>query len=125
MGYAKGLKNKNRMLNSCHFSKEELISIPTKELNKILQEKGISKKIRQIIKEERRTLKNRRYAKTCRKKEERTKFDFEEENKKLKEEIKNLQKEILKKRYEQDILLDQLESISNEVNTSKKDEIGK
>ena len=47
--------------NSCHFSKEELISISTKELNKILQEKGISKKIRQIIKEERRTLKNRRY----------------------------------------------------------------
>ena len=51
----------NMLSNSCHFSKEELISISTKELNKILQEKGISKKIRQIIKEERRTLKNRRY----------------------------------------------------------------
>ena len=62
-------------------------------------------------------------AKSCRKKEDETKSDIEEENRKLKEEIQKLQNEISKKKYEQNILLDQLELISNEVNISKQEKI--
>ena len=47
-------------------SDQDLVALGTKELNKKLKRNGISKKRAKELKAERRTLKNRGYAATCR-----------------------------------------------------------
>merc|ERR1712222_129641 len=61
---------------------EELVLIPTKDLNKVVKESGLTKEDVRKIKEKRRTLKNRGYAASCR-----VKRDCEEESLKAELEI--------------------------------------
>merc|ERR1711928_106530 len=67
---------------------EELVLIPTKDLNKVVKESGLTKEDVRKIKEKRRTLKNRGYAASCR-----VKRDCEEES--LKAELNCLERDVL------------------------------
>ena len=49
-----------------NLSDQDLVALGTKELNKKLKRNGITKKRAKELKAERRTLKNRGYAATCR-----------------------------------------------------------
>ena len=51
-------------------SDQDLVQISTKDLNKLMKKKGIGKDRAKHIKQERRTLKNRGYAASCRDKRE-------------------------------------------------------
>jgi len=64
-----------------------LVTISTKELNRLLKKKGINKGRQKEIKSERRTLKNRGYASNCR-------VSREEEEKTLEKEIIGLEAEL-------------------------------
>jgi len=66
---------------------EELVLIPTKDLNKVVKESGLTKDDVRKLKEKRRTLKNRGYAASCR-----VKRDCEEES--LKAELKCLKRDV-------------------------------
>merc|ERR1712037_278530 len=66
---------------------EELVLIPTKDLNKVVKESGLTKEDVKKIKEKRRTLKNRGYAASCR-----VKRDCEEES--LKAELGRLEMDV-------------------------------
>jgi len=66
---------------------EELVLIPTKDLNKVVKESGLNKEDVRKIKEKRRTLKNRGYAASCR-----VKRDCEEES--LKAELALLERDV-------------------------------
>merc|ERR1712126_641354 len=66
---------------------EELVLIPTKDLNKVVKESGLTKEDVRKIKEKRRTLKNRGYAASCR-----VKRDCEEES--LKAELECLKRDV-------------------------------
>jgi len=66
---------------------EELVLIPTKDLNKVVKESGLTKEDVRKIKEKRRTLKNRGYAASCR-----VKRDCEEES--LKAELGCLERDV-------------------------------
>ena len=64
-------------------SDQELVTLSTKELNRMLKKKGISKDRAKEIKRERRTLKNRGYAANCRVKREDEEKTLEQENERL------------------------------------------
>jgi len=66
---------------------EELVLIPTKDLNKVVKESGLPKEDVRKLKEKRRTLKNRGYAASCR-----VKRDCEEES--LKAELECLKRDV-------------------------------
>merc|ERR1712223_1371341 len=92
-----------------------LVTISTKELNRLLKKKGINKSRQKEIKSERRTLKNRGYASNCR-------VSREEEEKTLEKEIFDLEAEI--KRHGPGAL-EKLEEeyvqLRNEINCIKKE----
>merc|ERR1712018_670226 len=67
---------------------KELVTISTKELNRMLKKKGIGKSRQKEIKCERRTLKNRGYASNCRISREDEEKRLEKDNVKLEDEIK-------------------------------------
>merc|ERR1711879_799284 len=62
---------------------EKLVTLSTKELNKMLKKRGISKERAKEIKRDRRTLKNRGYAANCRVKREDEEKSLEQENERL------------------------------------------
>jgi len=64
-------------------SDQELVTLSTKELNRMLKKKGITKERAKEIKRERRTLKNRGYAANCRVKREDEEKTLEQENERL------------------------------------------
>ena len=68
--------------------------ISTKELNNYLKEKNIPKEIQKEIKHERRTLKNRGYAASCRRKKETSYDSMSSLNDKLKDDIECKQSQI-------------------------------
>lgn len=70
---------------------EELIGLSVKDLNKLL--KGKNKEQVLILKQRRRTLKNRGYAANCREKRLSQKDILENEKRALEEEIEQLQKD--------------------------------
>lgn len=72
-------------------SDDELISLSVKDLNKLL--KGKNKEQVMILKQRRRTLKNRGYAANCREKRLSQKDILENEKRKLEEDIDLFQKE--------------------------------
>merc|ERR1712055_941333 len=76
---------------------EELVLIPTKDLNKVVKESGLNKEDVRKIKEKRRTLKNRGYAASCR-----VKRDCEEESLKAELEILNRRCEDQKNKIERE-----------------------
>merc|ERR1712088_925239 len=75
---------------------QKLVQISTKELNRILKKKGISKARKDEIKSQRRTLKNRGYASTCR-------VSREEEEKQLQKDIFQLDEQIKSKPTEESL----------------------
>jgi len=90
-----------------------LVTISTKELNRLLKKKGINKARQKEIKSERRTLKNRGYASNCR-------VSREEEEKTLEKEIFDLESEI--KRHEPlEKLEDEYMQLRSEINCLKKE----
>jgi len=68
-------------------SDQDLVALGTKELNKKLKRNGITKKRAKELKAERRTLKNRGYAATCRVKREKEEETLEKENSELRRRI--------------------------------------
>merc|ERR1712062_266708 len=80
--------NLNQLLpnNPIGITDEELVSIPIKEINRTFKSTGLTSKDQTKMKKKRRTLKNRGYAETTRRKKE-------EEIKKLEAELKHLETE--------------------------------
>merc|ERR1711990_807103 len=76
---------------------EELVLIPTKDLNKVVKESGLTKEDVRKIKEKRRTLKNRGYAASCRVKrdceEESLKGDVSELNRRCEDQKNKIERE--------------------------------
>ena len=62
---------------------QELVTLSTKELNRMLKKKGITKERAKEIKRERRTLKNRGYAANCRVKREDEEKTLKQKNERL------------------------------------------
>jgi len=81
---------------------QTLVTISTKELNRILKKKNISKTRSDQIKSQRRTLKNRGYASTCRHSREDEEKQLEKDILELDEKIKSKPpEEILKAEHDQ------------------------
>lgn len=68
-GYEEGFLNPV-CVASLGISDEDLILMPTRDLNKFLKSKGLSRDMQKAIKQQRRTMKNRGYAASCRVKRE-------------------------------------------------------
>jgi len=78
----------NIPLETLGIKQEELILMPTRDLNKFLKSKGLSREKIKAVKQQRRTLKNRGYASSCRVKRE-------EQINQLKDELKHIGSNIL------------------------------
>jgi len=63
-------------LETLGIKQEDLIIMPTRDLNKFLKSKGLSREKIKAVKQQRRTLKNRGYASSCRHKREDSIKDF-------------------------------------------------
>merc|ERR1712037_956284 len=74
--------------NDIGLSDQELVTMSTKEINKLLKKRGIDKDRQKELKQERRTLKNRGYAANCRVKRETEEKTLEKRNDKLKYDMK-------------------------------------
>ena len=99
---------------------EKLVTLSTKDLNKMLKKRGISKDRAKEIKRERRTLKNRGYAANCRVKREDEEKSLEQENERLYKLITYNQRLTQEHRRETQILKDKVERGMKEIREMKK-----
>jgi len=87
--YDEILSNPINTRNDIGISDQELVTMSTKEINKLLKKSGIPKERQKELKEERRTLKNRGYAAVCRVKREDEEKTLEKKNDLLRHNIKS------------------------------------
>ena len=99
---------------------EKLVTLSTKDLNKMLKKRGITKDRAKEIKRERRTLKNRGYAANCRVKREDEEKSLEQENERLYKLITYNQRLTAEHRRETQILKDKVERGMKEIREMKK-----
>ena len=109
--------------NDIGLSDEELVMISTKELNNYLKENNIPKERQKEIKHERRTLKNRGYAASCRRKKETSYDSMSSLNDKLSDEIKCKQSQIKESKREREQLRIQYLLITKECEQLKSGEV--
>jgi len=83
------LSNPINQRNDTGLSDQELVTMSTREINKLLKKRGIDKERQKELKQERRTLKNRGYAANCRVKRETEEKTLEKRNDKLRLYIKS------------------------------------
>merc|ERR1711894_258698 len=76
----------------CGISDEELVTLSVRDLNRHLKIRGLTREEITLMKQRRRTLKNRGYAASCRIKRLEQKGDLEQENSQMREEIESLHK---------------------------------
>jgi len=93
-------------LEALDIKQTELILMPTRELNKFLKSKGLTREQIKAVKQQRRTLKNRGYASSCRHKREDNIKEYSVELESIENENKHLQ--------------DQNQSLSSKIETIKK-----
>jgi len=100
----------NIPLESLGIKQEELILMPTRDLNKFLKSKGLSREKIKAVKQQRRTLKNRGYASSCRVKRE-------EQINQLKDELKHIEGETRAMAEENSLLKRKIERVKSNFNT--------
>ena len=103
-------------------SDQELVTLSTKELNRMLKRKGISKERAKEIKKERRTLKNRGYAANCRVKREDEEKTLEQENERLYRLITHHRMHVEKTRKETEIMKQRYAKAEEEYRVLKEQE---
>jgi len=84
--------------------------MPTRDLNKFLKSKGLSREKIKAVKQQRRTLKNRGYASSCRVKRE-------EQINQLKDELKHIEGETRAMAEENNLLKRKIELVKSNFNT--------
>ena len=99
---------------------EKLVTLSTKDLNKMLKKRGISKDRAKEIKRERRTLKNRGYAANCRVKREDEEKSLEQENERLFKLIADNQRKTAEHRRYTQFLKDKFEKVRSEIQEMKR-----
>jgi len=115
------LSNPINQRNDIGLSDQELVTMSTKEINKLLKKKCIDKDRQKELKQERRTLKNRGYAANCRVKRETEEKTLEKRNDKLKYDMKCKMSAIEEARKETELLKRRLSDLNNECEQLKKD----
>ena len=103
-------------------SDQELVTLSTKELNRMLKKKGISKERAKEIKRERRTLKNRGYAANCRVKREDEEKTLEQENERLYRLITHHRMHVEKTRKETELIKQRFAKAEEEYRVLKEQE---
>lgn len=103
-GYEEGFLNPV-CIASLGISEEDLILMPTRDLNKFLKSKGLSRDMQKAIKQQRRTMKNRGYAASCRVKRE--------------EQCKELKAELTKLDQKNKEIIQCNQEVSEQINTLK------
>ena len=99
---------------------EKLVTLSTKDLNKLIKKRGIAKERAKEIKCQRRTLKNRGYAANCRVKREDEEKDLEQENERLYKLITYNQRLTQEHQRETQILKDMVDRGMEEIREMKK-----
>jgi len=100
----------NIPLETLGIKQEELILMPTRDLNKFLKSKGLSREKIKAVKQQRRTLKNRGYASSCRVKRE-------EQINQLKDELKHIEGESREMQERNSLLKRKIEHIKSNIAT--------
>jgi hypothetical protein len=85
---------------TAEFTEEYLFTVSTKELNRRIQQRGLSEDIKRDLKRRRRTIKNRGYARSCRQKRVGRHEEQDEEVLRLRREVKEIEQEKERLKFE-------------------------
>ena len=111
--------------NEMKFTEKELRELSVKDINRLLKERGLSKDEIARVKQRRRTLKNREYAKHSRWRRIETKNNLEVEKKSLSQELEKLRKQVSSVERERDMYKDKYVELLTQVSVKLLTQVSK